>query len=152
MLYHPDIVMYLWFFPLAVWILLPLLLGVIGLSFRLLSQTLFVDTARVPASGNRRRDSRLSIAPIAVRVSDGRRSAPASLSNISRYGLCLKNLPEQLIQTAEKLTVSFTEQGTGLQNLRIQPLWMHAEDTGLAIGSTVHKPPPQWLEFVRKHQ
>lgn len=154
MLYHPDIIMYLWFLPLTVWILIPTALGAIGLSCKLISQVLFIDNAQPQTlqSHNRRQDSRFNTAPLTVQVSDGRRSAQATISNISHCGLCLKNLPEKILKTAEKLTVTLTEQGAGLRTLRVQPIWVQADDTGLVIGSTVHQPTAPWQEFVRKHQ
>lgn len=154
MLYHPDIIMCLWFFPFTVWILIPLALGTIGLSFKLVNQVLFINNAQPQAlqSSNRRQNSRFDTAPLTVQVSDGRRSAQATISNISHCGLCLKNLPEKILKTAEKLTVTLTEQGAELRTLRVQPIWVHAGDTGLVIGSAVQQPTAQWREFVRKHQ
>ncbi len=154
MLYHPDIIMYLWFLPLTVWILIPTALGAIGLSCKLISQVLFIDTAQPQMlhNRNRRQDERFKIAPLMVQVSDGHRSAQGTINNISRCGLCLKNLPEIISRTAERLTVTLTQQGAELRTLHVQPVWTQADDTGLAIGSILHQPPARWREFVREHQ
>ena len=149
MLYHPNVVIYLWFLPLTVWVLLPLTLGVIRFSLKLISQLLFVENeqpSQVQEIQNRRQYSRVSIAPVEVQVSDGHRSVQAQLANTSRFGLCLKNLPEKIVQTADRLTVTFT--GQGIRTLRVQPVWVRANGTGLNIGAKVEENSIQWQKFL----
>lgn len=40
MLYHPEII-YLWFLPVTIWLLIPLVLRTVGLSLLLANQLLF---------------------------------------------------------------------------------------------------------------
>ncbi len=35
MLYHPEVIMYLWFLPLTIWILIPLALRTVGLFLKM---------------------------------------------------------------------------------------------------------------------
>jgi hypothetical protein len=152
MLYHPYLVFYLWFLPLSTWVLLPLALGAMGLSIKLVNQLLFVNTVtddNTTARSNRRRHSRFIPAPVVVSVSNGRQSYPATLHNISRLGLCLQQMPEKLFQKTNRLTVLLKQHGRQAHTVQVRPVWAATDDAGQRIGVKIETTTRSWLNFVQ---
>jgi len=153
MLYHPEIIVYLWFLPVTIWVLIPLALRAAGLSLQLANRLLFIsgeNTVEISENRNKRRDPRLNISPIAVKVTDGDHFHTATIKNISRIGICLKNLPEKLFNKADRLTVIIKEKEKNHHTLRVQPVWATTGASGQKIGARIETASSEWLHFIKQ--
>jgi hypothetical protein len=149
--------MYLWFLPVAIWVGIPLALRAVGLSLQLANQLLFIrnsgqNTVKPQAAENQRRYARFETSPITVKVSDGDLSCGATLRNISRLGIGLKNLPEKLFSRAERLTVIIKEKEQNPHTLRVQPVWATADASGQNIGARIITASSEWLDFLQHYR
>ena len=153
MLYQPELIIYLWFLPVTIWVLIPLTLSTIGLSLQLTNRLLFIDeknTAEISENENKRQHPRINISPIIVKVTDGDHFYAATVKNISRLGICLKNLPETLSNKADKLTVIIKgEEQNHHHTLCVQPVWAKAGDSGQKLGARIEMASPEWIKFIK---
>ncbi len=145
MLYHPELIIYLWFLPLTIWILIPLSLGAVGLSLHLVQRLLFFTREDT----DKRRSTRYNISPVRVNVTDGNHFHAATINNISTLGICLKNLPKKIFDKAERLTVIINEKEQNHHTLYVQPVWTTTGSSGRKLGARIETASSQWFNFLQ---
>ena len=145
MLYHPEIIIYLWFLPVTIWILIPLALGAVGLSMQLTYRLLFFTQKDT----DKRRSTRFDITPVRVKVTDGNHFHAATINNISTLGIGLKNLPKKIFDKADRLTVIINDKKQNHHTLYVQPVWTTRGSSGLKLGARVETASSKWSDFMQ---
>lgn len=98
------------------------------------------------AGMEQRRQLRIPLQNVTVRVTDGCLSTTAVMDNISPGGVCLSNLPEQLYNHGGALTV-YSSNNPGLPVLQIQPRWQSNGWNGKTIGAVILNTTDAWRLF-----
>lgn len=97
-------------------------------------------------TADQRKNPRIHLADTTVHVTDGCLFATALIDNISLYGICLCNLPEQLYRSPRQLTV-FSSEKPGLPILHIEPKWEDTNWEGKTIGAAILNTSETWRLF-----
>ncbi len=143
MLYHPELIVYLWLMPVLSLIVLPFLFKAGCTLYRLTpwGRTFFKEYStgdNLVASQERRRYPRAEIGGAVVRVAGTDECCAANVSNISKLGICLRNLPQALLAEAEKLNVIVNTQA-GNFTMLVKPIWQRSHDSGYLVGAEVDR-------------
>ena len=99
---------------------------------------------------NRRYD-RIDIQGLEADISDGVGFFPAVISNISRFGIQMTDLPKRVNEQSKKITVVVSGHGRNFKMIT-RPKW--SEKTGLrkALGLEIINTPWEWTDFVMKFE
>lgn len=90
----------------------------------------------------------MECANLRIDVSDGQGSFSGSINNLSRFGLCLSNIPITLDQNAKRLSIVVSGHGKNFKMLAI-PRWTLAGAYKKNIGVEIVNAPWGWTEFIR---
>ena len=145
MVFHPDLIIYLWLFPLAVLVLLPLVLSITGLLHRLMRDFFFA--AELTGREKRLHPRFIPYEGTFAEVSVGDTTCTGLVCNISRLGIGLKHLPDRFFDTVEELRVVIRGYGAD-HNLLVRPKWILATESGQQIGAEIDQAPPGWNQFL----
>lgn len=80
-------------------------------------------------------------------ISDGKRFFSGSVANISRFGLCLEDIPAKADTSAKRISVVVTD-GMKTFKMTTRSCWSSQEEHSLIIGMEILKIPWGWTEFV----
>ena len=80
-------------------------------------------------------------------VSDGHGSFSGSINNLSRSGLCLRDLPVTLDRNAKRLSVVVSGHGKTFRLLAV-PRWTEESGYRKNIGVEIVNAPWGWTEFI----
>ena len=149
-------------FPLFLNIVLPLMLLSGWLIFQplvLLYSRMTTIQPRVSVRGrgagrkaNKRVDRRISTTGLSAEVADGNGVYNGLVSNISRAGICLANLPERLSNPATRLSVIIRDK-TEEYCFFLTPTWTErSSSAGRCIGGRLENVPAKWSTFVHSCQ
>ncbi len=100
---------------------------------------------------NQRKHPRISIPHIEADISDGRGFYTGTVSDISRFGLSISNIPKRLDKSAEMYSVILEGPGTHFK-LLARPVWATEDGTSKTIGAQIENSPWTWTEFVMRHE
>ncbi len=98
-----------------------------------------------------RQFQRVDINNLNADISDGIGFFPGTISDISRSGMCMTDLPKRLNDKTNKMTVVVNGQGKNFKML-VRPKW--SAETGLRkmVGFEIINTPWQWADFVKKFE
>lgn len=82
-----------------------------------------------------------------VDVADGAGFYRGVISDISRFGICMGDLPPRLNAAAEKMTIVVSGKG-GSFKMNVSPRWYCQGNAGKSVGAEILHSPPDWLKFV----
>lgn len=99
----------------------------------------------------RRKFQRIPLTDIAVDVSDGKGFFMGAVYDISRFGLCMKEMPLKLKGDVEKMTVIVAGRG-GRFKMNVKPRWSTRDDQKKSVGAEILDAPWDWTEFVMKFE
>ncbi len=145
MFFHPDLILYLWLFPLFIFILLPLTLSVTGLLLRQVRTFFFSDTLN--GREKRRHPRFIPYDGTFAEITAGNTTCTGLVSNISRLGISLKHLPDKFFDTMDELTVVIKGYGAD-HKLQVKPRWVLVSESGKQIGAEIETAPPGWNQFL----
>lgn len=145
MFFHPDLIIYLWLFPLVLLILLPLALSMIGLFLRVMDKFFFA--AELTGREKRLHPRFIPYEGTFAEVSVGDTTCTGLVCNISRLGISLKHLPDKISDRVEELRVVIRGYGAD-HNLLVRPKWILATESGQQIGAEIDQAPPGWNQFL----
>lgn len=100
---------------------------------------------------NQRKHPRISIPHIEADISDGRGFYTGTVSDISRFGLSISNIPKRLDKSADMYSVVLDGPGTHFK-LLARPIWETEDGTSKTIGAQIENSPWTWTEFVMRHE
>ncbi len=82
-----------------------------------------------------------------IDISDGLGAFTGSINNLSRFGLCLNDLPANLDQNAKRLSIVVSGHGKNFRMLAT-PRWAVQGNYKKNIGVEIVNAPWGWTEFV----
>lgn len=90
---------------------------------------------------------RVGIDGFCADVSDGEGFFPGMISDISRFGMCMSDLPKRLNDKTRKMIVVVSGPGVNIK-MAVRPKW--TVETGLQkmVGVEILNTPWAWTEFV----
>ena len=100
---------------------------------------------------NKRRYPRISIAGLQADISDGKGFFTGTVSDISRAGMSLHDIPRKMDPNAEILSVIIDGHGTHFK-LLMKQRWEAATGNYKVIGGQLENSPWDWTEFVMQHE
>ena len=144
--------------PLIVYIIIPLLMLSCWLATRPIKflvpsrfgSEIAIRTSRhhTKAESDKRVESRIATQGLTAKIADGHGVYDSLVANISRAGVCLKNVPERLSASTERLSVIIRGK-TEEYSLLLAPSWDSSHHSrGRVIGGKIDTPPNNWLQFV----
>lgn len=153
----PTFIVALWLLPVTVFIVVPLVICGGWLLFQASSDLLRGDipfgayfATRYYQDGRiqRRKEERETLGErFTAVISDGRRSVPALVANVSRNGLCLHGIPAPVPEAGSLVTVLLSQGGREIE-LAARPRWQTELQQGLMAGLSIDNPSHRWQEFV----
>ena len=84
---------------------------------------------------------------LSVDVSDGIGFFSGTVSDISRFGLCMDDLSRKLNENVRKMTIVVAGQGKRFK-MSARPRWSTTEGHKRVLGAEILNPPWGWTEFV----
>jgi len=151
MLSFSEIMVYLWFFPVVLQIILPLLLLTFWLIVKL-PGVIIEKTGLAPQSTDykeKRLNDRVNIYDSMVDISDNSDRISGKISNVSMSGLCIHGLPEEKLQNSSKLFLRVNRE-EGAFSMLVKTKWEYTQQSGKIIGAKIENAPSGWAEFVTK--
>lgn len=142
MFYHPELIVYLWLLPVFILIIVPVFFKV---GCVLYCQTSWGRTTcskeysrqhNLKQAQERRKHSRVEIDGTSVQVACSGVYCTAMVENISSLGICLKNLPQALLNEAKKLKVIINTQAGNFE-MHVKPKWEKSYKSGYKIGADI---------------
>ncbi len=152
---NPDLIIYLWLFPIALILIIPLALASANLPLTLL-RTFFRNPSKSEEHEKRQHPRVVSPKDTVAEISVNGTTYTALVCNISRFGIQLKNLPEKLSHEIDKLTITVKQYGIIGHDLIVRPKWMLLTDSGYQLGAEIADAPAGWGDYIlqteRTHQ
>lgn len=97
----------------------------------------------------KRNHQRIVIKNLSIDASDGITLFHAKISDASRFGLRVTNLPTGINGTVEKMTVVVCGQGRDFI-MNIRPKWSTRDGVSNSIGAEILGPPWNWTELIMR--
>lgn len=98
-----------------------------------------------------RKHPRIVKSGIMADISDGERFFSGYVNNLSRFGLCLEEVPERIDHEARRISVVISGKGTNFKMVT-RPCWSWQHGTAKMLGLEILTAPVGWTEFVREHE
>ncbi len=98
---------------------------------------------------DKRRHPRIPIRGLSADISDGKGFFTATVTDISRFGMSLNDLPTTLDGNADILSVIIDGQGAHFK-LLVKQKWETKTGGRKIIGGQIENSPWDWSEFVRQ--
>lgn len=147
----PGYIAILWCAPLILFIILPLGTLIIWLSAQgVLKATRALSPTKMasPQVLEKRKTDRINVKNLRVDISDGLGTCSGLVENVSRMGLCIKNVPESLSISNALLSVVVRDQGASYR-IVARPRWEKWHPSGVkTIGAELASYPKNWNTFV----
>ena len=102
-----------------------------------------------PAQAREKRtDNRTELNTVKIGLTDGCISCTAKLKNISTKGVCLSDIPKNLYNNLDSLTLFGPDQ-EGIPTVQIYPKWNSTHGDRKTIGASIDNPTENWLRFIQ---
>lgn len=95
----------------------------------------------------KRRYQRMEVGNLHADISDGSGFFGGTISDLSRSGFKLNNVPKRLDDKAKQLSIVISGKGTNFR-LRAKPRWSVYQSISKSVGIEIVKAPVGWTEFV----
>lgn len=96
---------------------------------------------------NKRSHHRAEAQNLVANLSDGVDSFSVTVSNVSRLGMLLNDIPERLQCQEKKLSVIVSAKDRNFK-LQVVPQWFSGDKSGKKMGVTILDPPLDWTVFA----
>ena len=156
MLYHPELIVYLWLVPVFLTIIIPL----VAAPLVVMGERLFAARDESPDalystqnldqtdSDEDRVYTKLTQEGITAYISDGTNSCSGSVTDVSKHGICLINPSDVIDREAERLGVHLTLKGKSFP-MEVRPEWQHDSGRQENIGAKIIEGSWNWDEFKK---
>ncbi len=94
-----------------------------------------------------RRHQRVEVENLVANLSDGVDSYPVTVSNISRLGMLLNDIPKCLKNQEHKLSIIVSTKGKDF-TMQVEPKWVSTHKTENKLGLVILDPPLDWTVFA----
>jgi hypothetical protein len=99
----------------------------------------------------KRKHPRMGMSNLSVDVADGIGIYLGMVSNISRTGLSMTDLPKRFNGSVKKMTIIVSAKGRHFK-MNVSPIWYSDEGSTKSVGVEIFTPSPNWIEFVMKFE
>jgi hypothetical protein len=99
----------------------------------------------------KRNHPRIALKNFSVDASDGVGFFQGVISDASRFGLCITDLPKRLNGQAQKMKIIISGPGRNFK-MTVRPRWSTDDDGGKSVGAEILNPPWGWTEFIMKFE
>lgn len=96
---------------------------------------------------NKRRHVRLDVQGMEADISDDIGFSSARVTDISRFGICLSEIPRKLQAKGDKLSVIISDQEHHFK-LQVQGRWKKEEGFDTIMGVEIINAPWSWIDFL----
>ncbi len=96
---------------------------------------------------NNRRHQRVEVQNLVANLSDGVDSFSGTVSNISRFGMLVNNIPQILTSQEKKLSIIVFVKSRNFK-MQVEPKWVSGNKSEIKMGLTILVPPLDWTLFV----
>jgi hypothetical protein len=147
MFFDSIYVTYVLMFPILTFLVLPLLLGLLAFIVFLVLRFVFRNEAyreekREYARFVPRQDA-------SAEITVGKITCNGLIGDISRMGICLKNLPDMVFGTMEQLTITVKAYDKA-HRLSVSPKWLLVTASGSQVGVEIKDFSPSWEQFLSR--
>ncbi|EKD39722.1 MAG: hypothetical protein ACD_75C00309G0002 [uncultured bacterium] len=95
----------------------------------------------------KRHHPRIPLRNLFVDASDGFEFCQGRISDISKSGVCMTDLPKSFSGDANELTAIITGRGKYFRMI-VSPKWSTSDDIVQSVGAEIIDPPLSWKEFI----
>jgi len=99
----------------------------------------------------KRRHPRIGVRNLSVDINDGDDFFQGMVSNLSRNGICMTDIPNRLKEKAGTMMVIVQMKDEYLR-MFIKPRWSCRGEIVKTVGAEIVNIPWRWKEFVMKHE
>lgn len=143
-----GLLVYLWFIPLLLQLVLPLATLFIWLIYRLAKSIASRKTVRQTITSiERRRYPRIAGELIGAVIADNKGRIIGKVKNISTSGICVTNFSKHAGNIQGEITMRTNENNSF--NLLVQPHWIKGQQSGKDFGASILNQPVGWPVLVR---
>lgn len=90
---------------------------------------------------------RVQVTGFQADVSDGLGFFPGEINDVSRFGICMKDLPKRVNEATKKMTVVVSGNGKNFKMV-VRPKWSRASGICKTVGFEIVNTPYEWTEFI----
>jgi len=94
---------------------------------------------------------RVSIENLSADAADGVGFFSGTVTDVSRFGVCLSDFPKKIKGEANKLTIIVSGHGKRFK-MNVRPRWSSVYGVCKAIGAEILNPPWGWTEFIMQFE
>lgn len=148
---YSDLIVTLWFFPVILQIILPLLLLILWPAVKFLGTLTEKTVQKTSRLGqkDKRLSTRVNVENSSVKISHNFERITGKISNVSLSGICIYGLPEEKLKNSNKFFLRLNNEGKPFSVL-VKTKWQYTQQSGKIIGAKVYDAPPGWAEFITK--
>ncbi|MBU1568598.1 MAG: PilZ domain-containing protein [Proteobacteria bacterium] len=95
----------------------------------------------------KRRHQRMEVDNLNVDISDGVGFFGGTISDLSRFGIKVDNLPKRLDDNAKQLSIVISGKGKNFK-IKARPRWTVRQPISKSVGIEIVNAPFGWTEFV----
>ncbi len=100
---------------------------------------------------NRRKYPRVTTSRIEADISDGKGFFTGMVTDISRCGLAIADIPHGIEKTADIYSIILDGPGIHFK-LLARPVWEKDNGVSKTIGTQIESSPSTWTDFVMRHE
>lgn len=93
----------------------------------------------------------MNISHVEADISDGKGFFTGMVTDISRFGLSITDVPKKLDRGADIYSVILDGPGTHFK-LLARPVWEEDDGMSKTIGAQIENSPWTWTEYVMRHE
>lgn len=98
-----------------------------------------------------RRYHRMDVQGLNADISDGIGFFPGVVTDISRFGICMTDLPKRVNEQSKKMTVVISGHGKNFKMVA-RPKWSEKSGLRKVVGLEIINTPWEWTDFVMKFE
>lgn len=153
-----TIIVFMWFVPILGFIVLPLLWSLYRVLYRVVDYSRLSDIRGFVALNNldsevagikeKRERSRILLEEGQACIDEKSDCCRAKVSNISKHGLCLRNIPRKMYLESNLFRVVFRTRQKDY-TVMARPIWKKMTEKGYMIGAEIDRIPAEWNNLVK---
>jgi hypothetical protein len=96
---------------------------------------------------NKRRQQRVEVKNLVANISDGVESFSGTVSNISRLGMLLNDIPQRFKSQGKKMSIIVSSKAKDFK-MQVEPKWINGNKSEKKMGLAILDPPLDWTVFA----
>lgn len=150
---YENIFLYLWLIPVIGLIVIPLLWSLFASFYRALERKRMVQVEGCilenAGSGEKRNGDRILLNEGHAYIDEPDDCCRASVSNISRYGICLDQIPKAVDVKDNPMMVLLRTPDRDF-TFHARPMWKKLTSRGYMVGAVIDQAPTGWENMLEK--